>query len=96
MEKTSIRRPRRAARKAPPPFMSLHELQQLGDGKLAYIRSMTSAEARVMFPAIEDLPADIDLFALHGADGTPIALTDSHHAAIGHALGDKLEIAGLH
>ena len=97
MEKSTQKRPRRASRKAlPPPLMTPRELQQLGDGKLAYIRVMTTAEAREMFPSIEDLPSGIDLFALHGADGTPIALTDSHQAAIGHAIGDELEISGLH
>ena len=38
----------------------------------------------------------IGVFTLHAADGTPIALTDSKQAAIGHAMGDKLEIASLH
>ena len=30
------------------------------------------------------------------ADGTPLALTDSRQAALGHAMGDELEIASLH
>ena len=29
-------------------------------------------------------------------DGTPIALTDSHQAAVGHAMGDDLVIASVH
>jgi len=49
-----------------------------------------------MFPAIEGLPVGINLFALHAADGTPIALTDSRQAAVGHAMGDELEIAAVH
>jgi hypothetical protein len=49
-----------------------------------------------MFPTIEGLPAGIDLFALHAADGTPLALTDSRQAAVGHAMGDELEIASVH
>ncbi len=49
-----------------------------------------------MFPAIEGLPQGINLFALHAADGTPLALTDSRQAAVGHAMGDELEIASLH
>ncbi len=32
----------------------------------------------------------------YAADGTPIALTDTRQAAVGHALGDELEIASLH
>ena len=40
--------------------------------------------------------AGFNLFALHAADGTPLALTDSRQAAVGHAMGDELEIASLH
>ncbi len=72
------------------------DLARLGDGKIAYIRIMTSDEAQRMFPTVEGLPDGISLFALHGADGTPLALTDSHQAAIGHAIGDKLEISSIH
>jgi len=78
------------------PIMSMSDLAKLGGGKVAYIRMMTSDEAREMFPAIEGLPAGINLFALHAADGTPLALTDSHQAAVGHALEDELEIASVH
>jgi hypothetical protein len=72
------------------------ELARLGDGQVAYIRTMTSAEARRMFPTIKGLPRGIDLYALHAADGTPIALTDSRQAAVGHALEGELEIASVH
>ncbi len=72
------------------------ELARLGDGQVAYIKSMTSAEARRMFPSIKGLPRGIDLFALHAADGTPIALTDSRQAAVGHAMDGELEIASVH
>jgi hypothetical protein len=76
--------------------MSLSELAQLGGGKVAYIKVMTHDQARELFPALEDLPEGIDLYALHAADGTPLVLTDSRQAAIGHALGDELEIASVH
>jgi len=80
---------------APPPVMSMSDLAKLGGGKVAYIRVMTPDEAKAMFPAIEGIPTGINLYALHAADGTPIALTDSHQAAVGHAMGDELEIAAL-
>jgi hypothetical protein len=76
--------------------MSMTDLARLGGGKIAYIKVLTSAEAQRMFPAVEGIPAGISLYALHAADGTPIALTDSHEAAVGHAMGDELEIASLH
>jgi hypothetical protein len=80
----------------PLPVMSMSELAKLGGGKVAYIKVMTSDEAKEMFPAIEELPAGINLYALHAADGTPLALTDSRQAAVGHAMGDELEIASIH
>jgi hypothetical protein len=72
------------------------DLARLGGGKVAYIRIMSHDEAKEMFPAVEGLPQGIDLFALHAADGTPLVLTDSRQAAIGHAMGDELEIASIH
>lgn len=71
-------------------------LANLGDGEVAYIKTMTSDEASRLFPSIEGLPDGINLYALHGADGTPLALTDTHSAAVGHAMGDELEIASVH
>lgn len=78
------------------PVMSQIELAKLGGGQVAYIKVLTSEEAREMFPTVEGLPQGISLYALHAADGTPIALTDTRQAAVGHALGDELEIASLH
>ncbi|MEO0730017.1 MAG: DUF1150 domain-containing protein [Pseudomonadota bacterium] len=77
-------------------LISKEELAELGDGEIAYIREMTSDEATEAFPAIEGLPDGINLFALHAADGRPIALTDDRETAIEHAMGDELEIATVH
>ena len=41
-------------------------------------------------------PKGINLFSLHAADGTPLALTDTRQAAVGHAIDDDLEIASVH
>lgn len=81
---------------APPPVMSMSELAQLGGGKIAYIKVLSAEQAKRMFPAVEGIPSGIDLYALHAADGTPLALTDSRQAALGHAMGDELEIASVH
>ncbi len=76
--------------------MTENELATLGGGVVAYIKTLTFDEASRMFPAIEGLPEGINLFSLHAADGTPLALTDTRQAAIGHALDDDLEIASVH
>jgi hypothetical protein len=77
-------------------IMSDLDLARLGAGEVAYIKMLTSDEAQKAYPNVEGLPDGISLFALHGADGTPIALTDTRQAAVGHAIGDELEIASVH
>jgi hypothetical protein len=78
------------------PLMSDEEFADLGHGEWAYIKALTSEEAKIAFPSVHDLPAGIDLFALLAADGTPLVLTDDEGTAISHAVGDDLEIATLH
>ena len=78
------------------PAMTELELARLGGGEVAYIKTLSSADARRMFPMIEGLPKGINLFSLHAADGTPIALTDTLQAAIGHAEEGDLAIAAVH
>jgi hypothetical protein len=80
---------------AVPPVMSEVELARLGGGEVAYIKTLSATEASEMFPMIEGLPKGIPLFSLHAADGTPIALTDTLQAAIGHAHEGDLAIAPL-
>lgn len=75
--------------------MSELELARLGGGEVAYIKTLSTDEANRMFPTVEGLPKGIPLFSLHAADGTPIALTDTLQAAIGHAEEDDLAIAAL-
>jgi len=77
-------------------LMSLKELALLGDGEVAYIRQLDSDAAEMLFPALEDAPEGIDLFAVLGADGTPIALTDSRTAAIANAIENDLVPVSVH
>ncbi len=85
-----------AKRRPAMPKISPSELAKLGGGKVAYIKMLSSDEANRMYPAVKGLPKGISLYALHAADGTPLALTDSRQAAIGHAMGDKLHVQSLH
>ena len=78
------------------PLMSELELARLGGGEVAYIKTLSPDEANRMFPMVKGLPDGIPLFSLHAADGTPIALTDTIQAAIGHAEEGELMIAPLH
>ena len=76
--------------------MSQFELARLGGGHVAYIKTLTADEAQRMFPAVQELPSGINLYALHAADGTPIALTDTKQAALVHAMDGELVIAAIH
>lgn len=89
----SKRRRRQAAKQ---PFMSWKDLERLGEGEIAYIRILTSEEAKAQYPSIDNLPRGRKLYALHAADGSPIALTDTRRAALSHAMSDQLEIATVH
>lgn len=76
--------------------MTQVELARLGGGQVAYIKTLSPGDALKMFPTIEGLPQGINLYSLHAADGTPIALTDTLQAAIGHAEEGELAIASVH
>jgi len=78
------------------PVMTDEEFADLGAGEWAYIKTLTSEEAQIAFPSVNDLPNGVDLFALLAADGTPLVLTDDEGTAISHAMGDDLELAQLH
>ena len=68
----------------------------LGGGKIAYIRSLNGAEAKGMFPDLPDVAADLQLWALLAADGTPIMLSDSREAAVMNAHENDLEAVSIH
>ncbi len=76
--------------------MTEREFANLGGGVIAYIKPLTFTEASRMFPAVRGLPEGINLFSLHAADGTPLALSGTKQAAIGHAIDDDLKIASVH
>jgi hypothetical protein len=72
------------------------ELAGLGGGKIAYVKIMQSDEINRLFPQAPDLLPGVELFALLGADGTPILVTDSKEAAIANAWENELETVSLH
>lgn len=76
--------------------MSPTELALLGDGEVAYIKQLDTDAAERLFPALDDTPEGIDLFAVLGADGTPIALADSRNAAIANAIENDLVPVSVH
>jgi hypothetical protein len=93
--KRGLTRTRRTRPSTVEAVMSERELAALGGGKIAYIKVMSSDEAKRVYPSVDDLPSGIQLYALHAADGSPIALTDSLQAAMGHAIGDDLQVTSI-
>lgn len=78
------------------PLMSPTELALLGDGEVAYIKQVDTDAVELLFPSLDDTPEGIDLYAVLGADGTPIALTDSRNAAIANAIENDLVPLSVH
>ena len=76
--------------------ISLEALAGLGDGKIAYIKSIRSEDVRTLFPQAPQLAPGLKLFALHAADGTPIMVTDSRESAVANAWNHELETVSVH
>jgi hypothetical protein len=78
--------------------LSAEALAHLGDGRIAYVKTVRSEDVAAMFPQADmpELPPGQMLFALHAADGTPIMLTDSREAAIANAWSQELETVSVH
>jgi hypothetical protein len=72
------------------------ELAEIGGGRLAYVKEMRSDDINRLFPQAPDLESGLDLFALLGADGSPILLADTREAAVANAWEQELETVSLH
>ena len=64
------------------PVITQEALAQLGDGRLAYVKTIRSEDVASLFPQAPKIAPGIKLFSLHAADGTPIMLTDTREAAL--------------
>jgi hypothetical protein len=76
--------------------MSPEALAHLGDGEIAYVKTIRSEDVPALFPQVPQIQPGLKLFALHAADGTPIMLTDSREAAIANAVSQQLEMVSVH
>jgi len=78
------------------PVITQEALAQLGDGRLAYVKTIRSEDVANLFPQAPKIEPGIKLFSLHAADGTPIMLTDSREAAIANAWSNELQAVSVH
>jgi hypothetical protein len=76
--------------------ISPEALAHLGDGQIAYVKTIRSEDVHALFPQVPEIQPGLKLFALHAADGTPIMLTDSREAAIANASSQQLETVSVH
>jgi len=78
------------------PAITQEALAHLGDGRLAYVRTIRSEDVARMFPQAPQIAPGLKLFVLHAADGTPIMLTDTREAAVANAWSHELEPMSVH
>ena len=78
------------------PAITQEALAHLGDGRLAYVKAINSEDVANLFPQAPKIEPGIQLFSLHGADGTPIMLTDTREAALANAWSQELEAVSVH
>ena len=76
--------------------ISPEALAHLGDGQIAYVKTIRSEDVHTLFPQVPEIQPGLKLFALHAADGTPIMLTDSREAAVANAMSQQLETVSVH
>jgi hypothetical protein len=76
--------------------ISPEALAHLGDGQIAYVKTIRSEDVHTLFPQVPEIQPGLKLFALHAADGTPIMLTDSREAAVANAISQQLETVSVH
>ncbi len=72
------------------------QLASLGEGLIAYVKPIRSEDLGSLFPDAPAVQAGIELFALLGADGKPLIVTDSRDAALANAMQNELHMVSLH
>ena len=89
-------------------IMTDQDLAVLGGGEVAYLREISAKMAKRMLrdavdengnPAAAEfngMPSSLRLFALHAADGTPIAIADSREGAMANAIQHDLHMVQVH
>lgn len=78
------------------PPLTEEQFAHLGGGSLAYVRPIRSEDVSRLFPQAPPIQPGLQLFALLGADGVPIVLTDSRDAALANAVQHELETVSVH
>ena len=78
------------------PELNEKQLAELGSGHIAYLREMTSEQIAKAFPGAPGIEAGRKVWALFGADGSPLALADDAGGAIAAAFENQLVPVAVH
>ena len=79
------------------PMLTEEQLQNLGEGLVAYLKPVRAEELGSIFPEVpEGIAPGTQLFALLGASGKPLVLTDSRDAALANAMQNELHMVSVH
>lgn len=77
--------------------MTAEGLKQLGEGEVGYIRRMTGSEVVGMIPdAAGQIPDSARVWALLGADGQPIMISDNREMLEANASENNLATVSRH
>ena len=76
--------------------LMLDDLAHFGDGVLAYIKQISPEDAKQLIGEMPEFPVGMALYCLFAADGTPLAISDSHETAFENAVDHDLEPIDLH
>lgn len=84
----------RATDRSPPfaPDVFAH----LGEGHVAYVRAVRSEDLGRLVPDAPPVPPGVTLWALIGAAGTPIMISDDRATAIAGAEENDLVMVSVH
>lgn len=72
------------------------EFAAIGDGHIAYVKPILSDELNALFPQAPELEPGLELYALLGADGSPIVVADTREALIESAREHELVTVSVH
>lgn len=72
------------------------EFAHLGEGKIGYLRRIRSQDLASRFPSLPPMAPNLDLWALFGATGEPIVLSDVRANALASARDHELQTVMLH
>jgi hypothetical protein len=80
----------------PASVLTDEQLAALGEGLVAYVKPIRSEDLNNLFPGAPAVQPGLELFALLGADGKPLIVTDSRDAALANAMQHELHMVSLH